>query len=299
MLKSLYSNLKFIWLHPINKNQQISAIFIFLRWQIASRVFNKPIIHDWIEDAKVVIRPSETGLTQNLYCGLHEFQDMSFVLHAVTESDFFVDIGANSGSYTILACAVKGARGSAFEPVPQTFKRLDLNCKINDLMNRVSLHNLALGDEESQLEFSISQDCTNHVLTKEEIGVIKSLKVSIKRIDDMVFESNPTFFKIDVEGFETKVIQGGMKSLLSDKVKAVLLELNGSGEKYGFNEDEILKKMFDLGYKSYSYNPWLRKLESLNGKCLTSGNTLFIRDLNTVSEIVRNSPKVSVKGVSI
>ena len=70
------------------------------------------------------MRHGETGLTGNLYAGLHEFADMAFVMHALRPTDLFVDIGANAGSYTILACAVAKARGCAFEPLPSTYRRL-------------------------------------------------------------------------------------------------------------------------------------------------------------------------------
>lgn len=50
-----------------------------------------------------------TGATGNWYCGLQEYEDMSFVLHALRPGDLFVDVGANIGSYSILA-----AGGSSF-----------------------------------------------------------------------------------------------------------------------------------------------------------------------------------------
>ena len=43
-----------------------------------------------------------TGATGNVYCGLHEFEDMALVLHALRPRDLFVDVGANVGSYTVL-----------------------------------------------------------------------------------------------------------------------------------------------------------------------------------------------------
>jgi hypothetical protein len=57
-------------------------------------------------------------LTGNLYAGLHEFSEMGFLLHLLRQNDLFVDVGANLGSYTVLASAVCQARNIAFEPVP-------------------------------------------------------------------------------------------------------------------------------------------------------------------------------------
>jgi hypothetical protein len=52
-----------------------------------------------------------TGATGNLYVGLHEFEEMAFLLHFLRPGDLFADVGANVGSYTILA-AVAVERGT-------------------------------------------------------------------------------------------------------------------------------------------------------------------------------------------
>ena len=62
-----------------------------------------------------------TGATGNIYTGLHEFEDMMFLLHLLRPGDIFVDAGANIGSYTVLASAVVGAKSISFEPVPPLF----------------------------------------------------------------------------------------------------------------------------------------------------------------------------------
>jgi hypothetical protein len=40
-------------------------------------------------------RKSAFCVTGNIYCGLHEFADMGFVLHFLRPGDLFVDVGAN------------------------------------------------------------------------------------------------------------------------------------------------------------------------------------------------------------
>lgn len=62
---------------------------------------------DWIEGARLMVRNGMTGATGNIYCGLHEFTDMSFVLHLLRPDDLFVDVGANIGSYTVLGKVCK------------------------------------------------------------------------------------------------------------------------------------------------------------------------------------------------
>ena len=80
-----------------------------------------------------------TGVTGNIYAGLHEFADMAFVLHFLRAGDLFADVGANVGSYTILASGVVGCRTVAFEPDPVTAAALERNINLNKIAERVEL----------------------------------------------------------------------------------------------------------------------------------------------------------------
>jgi len=48
-----------------------------------------------VNGSKFLVKTGETGLTGNIYTGLHEFPDMGFLLHFLRAEDLFVDIGAN------------------------------------------------------------------------------------------------------------------------------------------------------------------------------------------------------------
>lgn len=78
----------------------------------------------WVGSTSLVIETGMTGATMNLYCGLHEAADMAFVLHVLRACDGFLDVGANVGSYSILASGVAQARTLALEPIPATRRRL-------------------------------------------------------------------------------------------------------------------------------------------------------------------------------
>lgn len=86
-----------------------------------------------MHDFKLVVNTGMLGTNSNIYCGPHEFVDMTFVLHFLRVRDGFADIGANVGNYTILASKVIGARSRAYEPHPETFEKLRLNLTINIL----------------------------------------------------------------------------------------------------------------------------------------------------------------------
>jgi hypothetical protein len=62
--------------------------------------------------------------TGNIYTGLHEFEDMSFLLHFLRPADLFIDIGANVGAYTIFASGIVAATSISIEPISQIFEIL-------------------------------------------------------------------------------------------------------------------------------------------------------------------------------
>lgn len=110
--------------HELVKKSKIKAIARFISWQVKSRIKDRDFVHVWISGSKFYVRNGETGLTQNIYVGLHEFEDMCFLMHVLRENDLFIDIGANSGSYSILAGAVCRAKVISIEPVQTTYQRL-------------------------------------------------------------------------------------------------------------------------------------------------------------------------------
>lgn len=132
----------------------------------------------------------------------------------------------------------------------------------------------------------------NHVLVKGEQGK-NTVAVDVISLDDILNEKS-TVMKIDVEGYETPVLEGAIEILKKQTMHSVILELNGSGNRYGFDEDRILDLMRDYGFKIYSYKPLERELVKLDKKNQESGNTLFIRDEEIVRERLRNAPKVLV-----
>jgi FkbM family methyltransferase len=290
---SLLKTIKFITEHPLNRERKLSSIVRFAKWQIGSRLVPGAVVYDWVNGSKFLVKTGETGLTGNIYTGLHEFPDMGFLLHFLRAEDLFVDIGANVGSYTILACSAVGARGVAFEPVPSTYKRLVENMRLNHLDEKVRCINKGVDATSGTIAFTSGGDTTNHALASDE-QCDNKITVEVTSLDTALCGEVPSLIKIDVEGFETPVLEGAHETLKNQTLNAVIMELNGSGARYGFDESQILNLMFSHGFKTYSYDPFCRALINLEGKNFDSGNTLFIRDTSFVEDRLRVAPKVTV-----
>jgi FkbM family methyltransferase len=255
----------------------MSAIRRVLTWQLVSRMVSGPIAVPFTDRTWLLMERGMTGATGNYYCGLHEFEDMAFILNVLRPGDLFVDIGANVGAYTILAAGHAGADVVAAEPVPKTFDGLRRNVRFNELDERVTLVNSGIGETETSLRFTSTRDTVNHVATKSDLDG-DTIEVSVTTLDRVCSDQLPTCIKIDVEGFEKSVLDGGKKTLSSPSLMAVLMELNGSGMRYGVDDAAIHADMLGHGFTPYRYEPFSNQLHRLEDRNRTCGNTLYLRD---------------------
>lgn len=281
---------RFLLNHPLNAERKTQALIRFLLWQIGSRMVPGPVAVNFVNNVRLLVEPGMTGATGNVYAGLHEFEDMAFVLHLLKKEDIFVDVGANIGSYTMLAGGAVGARCVSIEPIPNTFAHLMDNINLNGLGDKVLPLNIGLGKENGTLRFTSGFDTVNHVVAETDIGV-ETINVPMKKLDDVLFDIEPLLIKIDVEGFETNVIKGADKVLSNRSLLAVLMELNGSGQSYGFDEGDLHKIMLEYGFKTYRYLPFERELVSLHDKNHESGNTLYLRGIDEIRNRLASSDK--------
>lgn len=139
----------------------------YVRWQVGSRLVPGAVLVPFVNQTSLIISPGMTGATQQIYTGLSDFADCSLLLHLLREGDLFVNVGANVGVYTVLAAGALGARVVWIEPVPETFGKLCVNLRVNNIVDKVTPHNIGLGRAEARLRFTANQDTTNHVIEDE------------------------------------------------------------------------------------------------------------------------------------
>lgn len=151
-------------------------------------------------------------------------------------SDIFWDIGANVGIYSVVAAA-KGCQVIAFEPSALNLECLVRNALINRLEGAISIMPLALGASTSVDTFYMSRDnfrvggahnSINQPINQHGGQLVNAHSILWPSITmdramlDFSLEQ-PTHIKIDVDGCEIQVIEGGLKVLQS--VKSVLIEV--------------------------------------------------------------------------
>jgi FkbM family methyltransferase len=277
-LSTNLDTLRYILNHPLNDGQRTRAMAKWIRWQIGSRLVSAPVVVPWIDKTVLVARTGETGITQNIYCGLHEFSEMGFVLHFIRKEDRFIDIGANSGIYSVLAAGCGGARGIAVEPVPSTFERLVRQLRVNNLDALVLAHNVGVAERSGILYFTTESDTTNKIVGSDWKGSKTLLPVTT--LDELAQEI-PALIKIDVEGHDEAVLLGGLKTLASDYLKAVIIEISPAS----------VSILSSHGFVPCTYDPFKRHLTKLEWEQTTGcANVIAVRDFETVQARLRSAP---------
>ena len=286
--------ISFIAKHPLNRSHRLAAISRFARWQIASRLLKQPVALPFVNGTFLVAETGMAGATGNWYCGLHEVNEMGFVLHMLRENDLFFDVGANIGSYSVLAAGGVGARVVAVEPDPATFRRLGRNVTYNHLDDQVELHCCGLSSQDGEIRFTAGLDTMNRVALPDE--VISTIVVPVRTLDSLCADRVPKVMKVDVEGHEAFVLQGGRAVLGNPGLEAVLMETNEAGEQFGISDDQLMQIMRDHGFTACSYDAINRVLAPAEKGVL---NTIFVRNIAAAQHQCTAAPRYSLINTSI
>lgn len=278
--------LSYVWRHPLNAGGRLRAFGRVLRWQVASRLLVGPVALPFVEDTNLFVSRGMTGATGNWYCGLHEAAEMGFILHLLRPDELFLDVGANIGSYSLMAAGGVGARVISIEPIPTTFSNLRRNVVLNGLDSRIELHCVGLSSERSELRFSSDRDTVNHVMAEAEVG--NGIRVPVITMDELLAGRVPTAIKIDVEGHEFSVLSGALKTLSDPGLMAVVMEINGSGVRYGVSDEKLLESMRVHGFFPCAYDPIARCLREWSS---SNDNAIFVRNQAALTALVKQAKR--------
>lgn len=168
-----------------------------------------------------------------LFVGNKKMQDGQFendivllIKKLVTERNYknFIDIGAHHGYFSCLAHTL-GLTVYSVEPNPLNYSILKRNFRINQI-DQIHTFNLALGNANAEIEmfgfgtgFSIHKNWARDVSKKRKM-------VPMRTLDGLEIDLSDSLVKIDVEGAETKVLEGGISKLQSSRNIFVIMEVS-------------------------------------------------------------------------
>ncbi|HWS49272.1 MAG TPA: FkbM family methyltransferase [Candidatus Methanoperedens sp.] len=157
-------------------------------------------------------RKDDKFIGQRIALGKYEQYETALMVSQINSKSVCVDVGANVGYYTFLM-ARRAKRVFAFEPDKECFEILKKNVSENNLKN-VTIFNLALSNKKEKKY--LIKDCDN--LGNSRIDEKNGLLINTDTLDNLLInEQIIDLIKIDVQGWETEVIDGAKKIIERDR----------------------------------------------------------------------------------
>jgi FkbM family methyltransferase len=165
---------------------------------------------------------------------------VNWLRDAVGPGDVLYDIGANVGTFSLVAAKHCGAHVVAFEPGYSSFARLCENIQLNGCQHAIVPVPLPLADTSGMVGFkyrSVDPGQSRHRLkpaawrfrrTSPAEGRYEQPVLAIP-LDDAVSRFRlppPNHLKVDVDGAEDRVLAGARRTLRSRTLRTVLIEVD-------------------------------------------------------------------------
>jgi len=182
----------------------------------------------------------------------YEYETTRLFYELAKKSRIILDIGANTGYYTLLAASCnKNGKNFAFEPLPKIYECLKKNIALSKSVN-VNAFSSAVTNFDGQISIYVPKEdgiLPLSVSTLEGfIETERELKVPAISVDSFVYKNQiekVDLIKIDTEGTEHVVLEGAKHTLQRDKPMIICEVLKGRTEK-------LLEPLLsNLGYKYY------------------------------------------------
>lgn len=178
--------------------------------------------------------------------------------------DVVFDIGANTGSHALPMASYVGDEGRvyAFEPVPWAMRRMQRNLELNSFRN-ITLELVALSDEKTEMEMKFR--ASFRIGSASGVGLegkideswwneCEQVRVRIERLDDYVADhgiDRLDLIKLDVDGFEGKVLRGAKQTLRRFKPYIIMEVAPAWTEMRGDSVEAVLDDLMQAGYLFY------------------------------------------------
>jgi FkbM family methyltransferase len=211
----------------------------------------------FFDEEMLVVLPEESAC-QIFYYGVIEEDVTSFLLTRLTAGMTFIDVGAHSGYFTLLASKLVHSSGwvHAFEPAQQTFEILRHNTSRH---RNITIQQKALWSRRTTRPFheygrrySALNSLRNHRLIKESgLAPQRSYHVECVSLDEYcsAFAIAPDFIKIDAETSEPQILRGSLQTLVRHR-PIISLEVWDDASR---NSRDDIVFLLDHGYAAFEY----------------------------------------------
>ena len=176
-------------------------------------------------------------------------QEIRILKTLITPGKAAVDVGAHIGIYTWFLSRYCDYV-HAFEPHPESFKRLK-----GGALGNVALYNIALSDKTGNAELfvSTSEEEDTALGTMNDLNLdarVKKYVIHTATLDSFNLK-NIGFIKIDVEGHEAAVLEGGIQTIARER-PVILVEIEQRHMSMPISD--VINRFLILGYDGYFYS---------------------------------------------
>lgn len=185
----------------------------------------------------------------------YEPETMRVLLRLARSSRLFLDIGANTGVHSLAVCAAnRECRAYAFEPVPSVFARLKTNLEANGLEGRCTAVMAAVAERSGTTLLHVPRTAvpTSASLNPDGFRGCKGevIRTNATTVDEILpAEAAVDLAKVDVEGFEDRVLLG-MQRQLEQFRPDLIVECNADGPR-----DDVERILRRFGYRFFQLLP--------------------------------------------
>ncbi|MBY0316021.1 MAG: FkbM family methyltransferase [Bdellovibrionales bacterium] len=187
----------------------------------------------------------------------HEPETEKVLKKLISKAKVFCDIGANFGYFSFLAQQLEPqAQIYSFEPLPKNIENFKKNLKLN-AFSKIELVEACLSDQIGETEFLLppAGESGWGRMAHRDLFSGEKIKRSVITLDSFFLQrkiNQCDLIKIDVEGYEFKVLQGARNVIAKFKPQ-ICIELNEPCLiDTGTSGEEIFKHLKSLGYRMHS-----------------------------------------------
>ncbi|MFM9840734.1 MAG: FkbM family methyltransferase [Cyclobacteriaceae bacterium] len=188
--------------------------------------------------------------------GIYEPNTVSFIIKRIKRNGSFLDIGANIGAISIPVVTLRpDISGIGVEASPRVFDYLSWNIRINQLSN-ISIVNNAMSNRDDQTVDFFSPLDKFGKGSLAPIFTNDSVEVKTITLDEFSTKQEVPidFIKVDVEGFESLIFEGGSELLKGMQAPEILFEfVDWAEESAGQLPGSAQTRLLDFGYNLYDF----------------------------------------------
>ena len=177
----------------------------------------------------------------------------------------FLDVGANIGMYSLYFLSiVKDKTVICVEPFEKNFELLTRNLSLNNYLNRAQVIRNPLSNEIKGGRSVVSDmrpGGSGYKLIESDNGYQESNNVQVLDIDSILYPFDQKYIlKIDTDGNDFEILQGGIKSFKSGCIVSVLIEASQGVQNQISDYLETFNLIYDSRFNDLSSHSDRRRI---------------------------------------